>query len=185
MRFQLFRVEAWGPHGPHLLETLLQMPRAHEATCYGGVFIQYEPSHMLWKIRCDWSLRPSQNLSCIGQSVNPKVEYNGWKRRWERTRLNNLQYFELKLNSQSFCNCAHILELSIKSGNYGARTASFGTIGYQMREMKILQNEITGIQTSFSTNFGGKLSFILSFSFSWRPPLLQHIFSLLLPVQLL
>ncbi len=26
--------------------------------------------------------------------------------------------------------------------------------------MKILQNEITGTQTSFSTNFGGKLSFI-------------------------
>jgi hypothetical protein len=29
--------------------------------------------------------------------------------------------------------------------------------------MKILQNEITGTQTSFSTNFGGKLSFLLSF----------------------
>jgi hypothetical protein len=29
--------------------------------------------------------------------------------------------------------------------------------------MKILQNEITGTQASFSTNFGGKLSFILSF----------------------
>ncbi len=29
--------------------------------------------------------------------------------------------------------------------------------------MKILQNEITGTQTSFSTNFGGKLSFILFF----------------------
>jgi len=29
--------------------------------------------------------------------------------------------------------------------------------------MKILQKEITGTQTSFSTNFGGKLSFILSF----------------------
>jgi len=32
--------------------------------------------------------------------------------------------------------------------------------------MKILQNEITGTQTSFSTNFGGKLSFIRSFLFS-------------------
>jgi hypothetical protein len=31
--------------------------------------------------------------------------------------------------------------------------------------MKILQNEITGIQTSFSSNFGSKLSFILSFFF--------------------
>jgi hypothetical protein len=31
--------------------------------------------------------------------------------------------------------------------------------------MKILQNEITGTQTSFSTNFGGTLSFIQSFIF--------------------
>jgi hypothetical protein len=30
--------------------------------------------------------------------------------------------------------------------------------------MKILQNEIGGSQTSFSTNFGGKLSFHLVFS---------------------
>jgi hypothetical protein len=76
MRFQLFRAEASsGPHGPHLLETLLHMPQAHEGTCYGAVFIQYEPSsHMLKKLRCDWSLRPSQNLSCIGQRVNQKVE---------------------------------------------------------------------------------------------------------------
>ncbi len=29
-----------------------------------------------------------------------------------------------------------------------------------------LQNEITGTQTSFSSNFGGKLSFMLSLSFS-------------------
>jgi hypothetical protein len=34
--------------------------------------------------------------------------------------------------------------------------------------MKILQNEITGTQTSFSINFGGKLSFILSFHFAQR-----------------
>jgi len=34
--------------------------------------------------------------------------------------------------------------------------------------MKILQNEINGTQTSFSTNFGGKLSFILSFLFPER-----------------
>jgi len=88
-----------------------------------------------------------------------------------------LQYFELKLNSQSFCNCAHILELSIKSGNYGARTASFGTIGYQMRGMKILQNEITGIQASFSTNFGGKLSFILSFLFLTASTAAAYIFT--------
>jgi len=34
--------------------------------------------------------------------------------------------------------------------------------------MKILQNEITGTQTKFSTNFGGKLSFMLSFLFPER-----------------
>jgi hypothetical protein len=34
--------------------------------------------------------------------------------------------------------------------------------------MKILQKEITGTQTSFSPNFGSKLSFILSFLFSQR-----------------
>jgi hypothetical protein len=34
--------------------------------------------------------------------------------------------------------------------------------------MKILQNEIAGTRTSFSTNFGGKLSFILSFLFHER-----------------
>jgi hypothetical protein len=31
---------------------------------------------------------------------------------------------------------------------------------------EILQNEVTGTQTSFSTNVGGKLSFILSFLIS-------------------
>jgi hypothetical protein len=51
---------------------------------------------------------------------------------------------------------------------------------------EILQNEITGTQTSFSTNIGGKLSeFHPLFPFSQAPPLLLHIFSLLLPVQLL
>jgi hypothetical protein len=34
--------------------------------------------------------------------------------------------------------------------------------------MRILQSEWTGNQTSFSTNFGGKLSFILSFLVSER-----------------
>jgi len=34
--------------------------------------------------------------------------------------------------------------------------------------MKILQSEITGTHTSFSTNFGGKMSFILSFIFPER-----------------
>jgi hypothetical protein len=32
--------------------------------------------------------------------------------------------------------------------------------------MKILQNEITGTQTSFPSNFGGKLSFYPVFPFS-------------------
>jgi hypothetical protein len=36
-------------------------------------------------------------------------------------------------------------------------------------EMKILQSNITGTQSSFSTNFGGKLSFTLSFLFPERP----------------
>jgi len=42
--------------------------------------------------------------------------------------------------------------------------------------MKILQNEITGMQTSFSTNFRGKLSYILSFLFP-EPltPLVLHM----------
>jgi hypothetical protein len=39
--------------------------------------------------------------------------------------------------------------------------------------MNILQNEITGTQTSLSTNFGVKLSFILSFLF---PELLHHCY---------
>jgi hypothetical protein len=34
--------------------------------------------------------------------------------------------------------------------------------------MKILQKEITGTQTSFSTNFGGKLHFIKCFRFPER-----------------
>jgi len=41
-------------------------------------------------------------------------------------------------------------------------------------EWKFLQNEIIETQTSFDTNFGGKLSFIPSILFSWRPPLLPH-----------
>jgi hypothetical protein len=35
--------------------------------------------------------------------------------------------------------------------------------------MKILQKEITGTQTSFSTNFGGKTEFHPVFPFSWTP----------------
>jgi hypothetical protein len=46
-----------------------------------------------------------------------------------------------------------------------------------------LPNKITGTQTSFSTNFGDKLSFIPSFLFPERLHCC-YIFSLLLPVQL-
>jgi hypothetical protein len=51
--------------------------------------------------------------------------------------------------------------------------------------MKILQNQIIGTQTSFCINFSDKLSFILSFLFLGAPPLLLHIFSPLLHIQLL
>jgi hypothetical protein len=44
--------------------------------------------------------------------------------------------------------------------------------------MQILQNEITGTQTSFSTNFGGKLSFIVSFIFSTAPTCTTRIVTL-------
>ncbi len=63
------------------------------------------------------------------------------------------------------------IELSVKSGDQGPRTSSFRIIiGHRtgILGMKILQNEITGTQTSFSTNFGGKLSFILCFLFPDR-----------------
>jgi hypothetical protein len=50
--------------------------------------------------------------------------------------------------------------------------------------MKILQSEITKTQTSFSTSFCARLSFHLVFPFSNAPPLLLHIFSLPLLVQL-
>jgi hypothetical protein len=43
--------------------------------------------------------------------------------------------------------------------------------------MKILQNEITGTQTSFPTNFGGKLSFILSFPLPQRLTAATYIFT--------
>jgi hypothetical protein len=50
--------------------------------------------------------------------------------------------------------------------------------------MKILQSEIIRTQTSFSTSFCGRLSFHLVFLFSYAPPLVLHVFSLLLLVQL-
>jgi hypothetical protein len=44
--------------------------------------------------------------------------------------------------------------------------------------MKILQNEVTGTQTNFFTNFGGELSFIQSFLFFLSASSVLHIFSL-------
>jgi len=50
--------------------------------------------------------------------------------------------------------------------------------------MKILQKEIRGTQTRFSTNFGGKLTFIMCFLFPERLRCC-YIYNLLLPLQLL
>jgi hypothetical protein len=65
---------------------------------------------------------------------------------------------------------------------------SFGIIRHQTRNslwMKICTKRSNRDEISFSSNFGGKLQFHAVFLFfSWPPPLLLHIFSLLLPVQL-
>jgi len=53
--------------------------------------------------------------------------------------------------------------LGHKNGQFRHNRASNTELG-----MKILQNKILGTQISFSTNFGGKLSSILSFLFSER-----------------
>jgi hypothetical protein len=60
--------------------------------------------------------------------------------------------------------------VSCKVTRLGDKNGQFQHSGASNTElrMKILQNEITLIQTSFSTNFGGKLSFILSFLFLER-----------------
>jgi hypothetical protein len=42
---------------------------------------------------------------------------------------------------------------------------------------EILQNEVTGTQTNFSTNFGGKLSFIPSFLFLSASTAATYIFT--------
>ncbi len=64
--------------------------------------------------------------------------------------------------------------------------ANLGIIVHEKTPNCELQNEMTGTQISFSTNFGGKLSFVQSFIIFLErlPPLLLHIFSLLLPVQI-
>jgi hypothetical protein len=53
--------------------------------------------------------------------------------------------------------------LGRKNGQFRHNRASNTELG-----MKILQNKIIGTQISFSTNFGGKLSSILSFLFAER-----------------
>jgi hypothetical protein len=76
----------------------------------------------------------------------------------------------------------HIIVMG-KVPQLGGKNSQFQHIRTSNTEggMKILQNEITGTQTSFSR----KLSFLPLIPFSWAPPLLLHIFSLLLPIQLL
>jgi hypothetical protein len=56
-----------------------------------------------------------------------------------------------------------VTQLGGKNGQFQHNRASNTELG-----MKVLQYKITGTQTSFSTNFGGKLSFILSFLFLER-----------------
>ncbi len=71
-----------------------------------------------------------------------------------------------------------VRQLGGKNGQFRHNRASNAGLG-----MKILQKGKTWTKTSFSTNFSGKLSFILCFLF---PATAGYIFfSLLLPVQLL
>jgi hypothetical protein len=74
------------------------------------------------------------------------------------------------------------IQLSLKSSDYRARTASFSIIRHQLcvTGNKILQNKITGTQTSFFPWVSSPLSVLLSVSTA-----ATYIFSLLLPVQLL
>jgi hypothetical protein len=55
---------------------------------------------------------------------------------------------------------------------------NFSIIGHQMHnwESKFLQNEITRTQISFFTNFGGKLSFIMSLFFLGASIVVTYIF---------
>jgi len=66
--------------------------------------------------------------------------------------------------SSSYIRVIHkVMQLGGENGQFWHNWASNVELG-----IKILQKEITGFQTSFSTNFGGKLSFILSFLFPER-----------------
>ncbi len=59
-----------------------------------------------------------------------------------------------------------------ENGQFWHNRASNAELG-----MKILQKEITGTQTSFSTNFNGKLSFIQCFLFPERLTAGTYIFT--------
>jgi hypothetical protein len=66
--------------------------------------------------------------------------------------------------SSSYIRVIHkVRQLGGENGQFWHNRASNAELG-----MKILQKEITGTQTSFCTNFGGKLSFIPSFLFPER-----------------
>jgi hypothetical protein len=55
---------------------------------------------------------------------------------------------------------------------------SFGIIGHQTcNGTENFRNQIAWTQTSFSTNFGGKLSFVLSFLFPERLHCRYYIFT--------
>jgi hypothetical protein len=79
------------------------------------------------------------------------------------------------------------LELSIKSRNEGVRSATFSIIGHQMRnwEWKFCKMKQRGHKLVFFHQFWWKTEFYPVFRFSWAPQLLPHIFSLVLPLQLL
>jgi len=72
----------------------------------------------------------------------------------------------------------------IRAENGQFRHNRASNIKLQLR-MKILHNQRIGTQTSFSTNFDDKLSFILSFLFPERLSITATYISSLLPVQLL
>jgi len=94
-----------------------------------------------------------------------------------RTYVSNLlslpittNYKIIFINSRKFVNVNWVIRkvtwLGGENGKLRHNRASKAWLG-----MKSLQNEVTGTQTSFSTNFGGKLSFILPLLFQWAPPL--------------
>jgi len=86
------------------------------------------------------------------------------------------------ISSLSFCalHCSYVLHVLPKKPSFNRVNRKVrlleGEKGQFRRSrpsnpslgMKILQNKITGTQTRFSTNFGGKLSFIMSVIFPQR-----------------